>query len=228
MNDDMPLEVPPVDAAPADATHADAPRSDPPEGVPPPAAAKGRRRRPSRPRTPPPSHGEWDVLQALYIPGQTIDILSHGDTIIGRLLRGGLLPYAQPVTAHAFESLQRRGWLARLREGGGKRPGGLVRVRYRLSLRGRFAVCRLRGDFAAVEALKRQTEVATKPAPAPPAENSTRLTEPPPSPHTAYSPTLSEADRRQGVDDRPGDEREGGGHGERDDSGCGGGDGHPG
>ncbi len=103
--------------------------------------------RPTSPRTRPPlpGHADWEVLCALLPAGRVLDLYESD----GRLTRA-VLPaaadrsVATPVARAVALSLVSRGWLARA---GRRAVAGAEVTSYRLSLRGWYAVRRLRPDL---------------------------------------------------------------------------------
>ena len=100
-------------------------------------------RSPNRP--PNPGHADWDTLCLLLPTGRVLDLYEAG----GRVTRAVLpatpdRPAAAPVARAVALSLVSHGWLARA----GRRTVAGERVTsYRLSLRGWYAVRRLRPDL---------------------------------------------------------------------------------
>jgi hypothetical protein len=123
-------------------------------------------RRARRPRPETPSHREWDVLQALLAEGQRLEAHEAGGSL-RCVLPAGVRPTATPVPPFVFTLLLGKGWLARTAQrraeaaqgaapqaqDAAQAPGqaealpGRVTA-YRLSLRGWYAVRRLRPGMA--------------------------------------------------------------------------------
>ena len=110
-------------------------------------------------RPPVPGYADWETLCALIPVGQVLDIYECD----GRVSRAVLLahencPDARPVTRASAVSLVSHGWLARLSD---RRVGSYRVTSYRLSLRGWYAVKRLRPSLAALA--PRRSERASDP-----------------------------------------------------------------
>jgi hypothetical protein len=114
------------------------------------SAADADTRHPVRPRRkrkrsgPWPGHADWETLYSLLSPGQFLDAYEDGGKVVRCMLPAVFRPEAVPVSRAVFLDLLARGWLARV----SSRPAGAVTATsYRLSLRGWYAVRRVRPDL---------------------------------------------------------------------------------